>query len=125
MALLANELLDLGEPHESGGFGPSEDTIKEALQRSQRAVRLLQDPDFVSWRKDVEVAKERHIRQLIGRTEDERTAQKRRGIIVGVEGLFAALEIQAAGLEEAGRRLEEYEQRRTEPVAPKWWSRGL
>ena len=118
-------LLDLGEPLEFGGFGPSKDEVQASFLRCQRAVRLVQDPDFVAWRKDVEVGKERIIRQLIGRTLSEAEANKKRGIILGVERLFAELDIQATCLEEASRKLEEYERTRTEPVAPKWWARGL
>ena len=105
--------------------GPSEEDVRGVYQRCQRAVRLLQSEDFVEWRKAVETGIERQIQYLVKRTESEAEANRRRGTIIAVEKLFAELEAQASGLEDASKRLEDYERARTEdPVDQPWWQRG-
>ena len=114
-------VVDLQDRQLSGPPSVSPDVLREALKRAQRAVRLLQSEDFLSWRRDVAVGVERNIDQLVERTYDVAEANKKRGMIVGLKRLFSELDFQAAGLEEASRRLEEHERER-EPVDRRsWW----
>lgn len=109
-----------------GAEGPSEGELRESLKRSQRAVALLTNPEFVAWRRVIEGEKERLKDALVKRTESEQAADIKRGKILAIEQLFAGLEIQAQNLEEAMRRIEEYERTSaTEPVDRFDWLRGF
>ena len=102
-------------------MGPSEADVRESYVRAMRAVRLLANEDFVAWRQVIEGDKAKLVRALIERTESEQDTARKRGMIVAIEKLFAGLEIQAGNLEEASRRLEEYDRAKSEPVH-QWWS---
>jgi hypothetical protein len=100
--------------------GISEDDVRKSYLKCQRAVRLLQNPDFISWKADVEAGKERQIRKLIGGGEG---GDKKRGMIVAIEKLYSELEIQASQLEALGEKLKAYESRKSEPVDRRSWLR--
>ena len=98
----------------------TEDQVRETLHRCQRAARLLQSKDFITWRADIEKGKERQIRRLIANSD---TGDRARGMIIAVEKLYSELEIQASQIEEMARRLETYEQRNNQPVDRRSWLR--
>jgi hypothetical protein len=100
--------------------GITEDDVRKTYLKCQRAVRLLQNPDFKSWRKDVEDGKERQIRKLISQGEG---GDRKRGMIVAIEKLYSELEILASQIEELGQRLQTYEQRKSDPVDQRSWLR--
>ena len=98
----------------------TEDQVRETLHKCQRAARLLQNKDFITWRADIEIGIQRQIERLIGNSDG---ADRKRGIIQGVRKLYSELEIQASQIEEMTRRLETYEQRNTQPVDRRSWLR--
>ncbi len=98
----------------------SEDDVRKTWMKAQRAVRLLQNEDFLAWKKDVEAGKDRLIRKLISQGEG---GDRKRGMIVGIEKLYSELEMLASQLGELGRKLETYEQRKSEPVVRRSWLR--
>ncbi len=100
--------------------GVSEEDIRKTYLKCQRAVRLLQNPDFKSWREDVELGKDRQIRKLISQSEG---GDRKRGMIVAIEKLYSELETLASELEGLGQRLKTYEQRKSEPVDQRSWLR--
>ncbi len=107
--------LDLTKPP-----GISEEDVRKTYLKAQRAVRLLQNEDFLAWKKDVEVGKAKLIRKLISQGEG---GDRKRGMIVAVEKLYSELEILASQLSELAGKLETYEQRKSDPVDRRSWFR--
>ena len=98
----------------------TEEQVRETLHKCQRAARLLQNKDFITWRADVERGKERQVRRLIANSD---VGDRARGMILAVEKLYSELETQASQIEEMARRLETYEQRNIQPVDRRNWLR--
>jgi hypothetical protein len=98
----------------------SEEQVRNTYLKAVRAARLLQNPDFQAWRKDVEAGKERQIRKLIGSGEG---GDRKRGMIVAVEKLYSELEILAGEVDQLGSKLESYERIRTQPADQRSWLR--
>ena len=124
---MANTTLGLSRPS-SDPLAQAElnmEQLRSALARSQRAARLLVDPDFVSWRRQLEADKAQLVAKLVRRRESDQDADIKRGKILAVEEIFAGLEIQAQNLEEISRRIEDAEKREHEPVDQSDWLWGL
>ncbi len=101
--------------------GVTEEGVRQSYLKCQRAVRLLGDKDFITWRADVERGIETQIRKLVSSGDN---GDRKRGIIVGLERLFSELEIQAKALEGLAAKLETYEQhRKSERADQQAWLR--
>lgn len=100
--------------------GVTEEAVKESYLKCQRAVRLLNDRDFITWRKDALEGVERQIRKLVSSSTNE---DRKRGMILGIERLFSELEVQAKALEGLAAKLETYEQRNSERADQRSWIR--
>jgi hypothetical protein len=70
--------------------GVTEEDVLKTYVKCQRAQRLLQNEDFIAWKKDVEAGKERMIRKLISQGEG---GDRKRGMIVAIEKLYSEKEI--------------------------------
>ena len=88
--------------------GVTKEQVQLSYEKCQRAVRLLQNRDFITWKADVEAGLQRMIRKLIANTDN---SDRKRGMIVGIERLYSELDLQAKGLESLAGKLEEYERR--------------
>lgn len=86
--------------------GVTEDQVRESYERCQRAVRLLQSRDFITWRNDVEKGIQLQIRKLVSNSDN---SDRKRGMIVGLERMFSELDLQAKALEGLAHKLEDYE----------------
>ena len=88
--------------------GITEEQVRQSYEKCQRAVRLLQDRDFITWRADVEAGVQRQIRKLISNSDN---SDRKRGMIVGLERLYSELDVQAKALEGLAAQLENYAKR--------------
>ena len=109
--------LDLAEQQMwEGAPLPPKAKLIEKEKDALRSIALLQDPNFIAWRKQVEAGIAKQIRKLV-----EKDDEKKRGMIQGVERLFSELELKASSLERIRLQLEEHEQRDKQPVVRDIW----